>query len=63
VGWEEIGPGGSTFKIYLNPLVNWVWLGGLTLIAGTLLAAWPERQVVSAWVTTRRRLAIGVTIE
>lgn len=60
VGWEEIGPGGSTFKIYLNPLVNWVWLGGLTLIAGTLLAAWPERQAVSSWVATRRP-AIGVT--
>ena len=44
VGWEEIGPGGSTFKIYLNPLINWIWLGGAALIVGTLLAAWPERQ-------------------
>jgi cytochrome c-type biogenesis protein CcmF len=54
VGWEEVGPGGSTFKIYLNPLVNWIWLGGLTLIVGTLLAAWPERQAAASWAVARR---------
>ncbi len=40
VGWEEIGLKASTFKIYVNPLINWVWAGGLTFIAGTLIAAW-----------------------
>ncbi len=58
VGWEEVGPSGSTFKIYLNPLVNWIWLGGLTLMAGTLLAAWPGRQQAASW-TTARRPAMG----
>jgi cytochrome c-type biogenesis protein CcmF len=62
VGWEEIGPGGSTFKIYLNPLVNWIWLGGLTLIAGTLLAAWPERHRAIAWTATQQPV-VGVTIK
>lgn len=54
VGWEEVGPSGSTFKIYLNPLINWIWLGGLTFILGTLLAAWPGRQAAVSWVVTRR---------
>ena len=40
VGWEEIGLGASTFKIYINPLINWAWVGGLMLIVGTLIAAW-----------------------
>jgi cytochrome c-type biogenesis protein CcmF len=40
VGWEEIGWEASTFKIYVNPLINWVWAGGVTFILGTLLAAW-----------------------
>ena len=40
VGWEAIGWNASTFKIYVNPLINWVWAGGLTFIIGTLIAAW-----------------------
>ncbi len=44
VGWEEIGFGSSTFRMYLNPLISWTWLGGFVLILGTLIAAWPERQ-------------------
>lgn len=40
VGWEEIGNQSSTFKIYLNPLVNWTWLGGIILTLGTVIAAW-----------------------
>ncbi|MGA9533319.1 MAG: heme lyase CcmF/NrfE family subunit [Anaerolineales bacterium] len=41
-GWEPIAQGGATFKVYRNPLVNFVWMGGLIFIAGTLVAAWPE---------------------
>jgi len=54
VGWEEVSPDNTTFKIYINPLVNWIWFGGLTLIAGTLLAAWPERQTTASWSMVRR---------
>src|SRR3990172_7812706 len=42
VGWEPIAAGGATFKIYLNPLINLVWAGGLIFILGTLIAAWPD---------------------
>ena len=44
VDWEQIAQQGATFKIYHNPLVNYVWLGGLVFIFGTLVAAWPERE-------------------
>ncbi|MCO6453490.1 MAG: heme lyase CcmF/NrfE family subunit [Caldilineales bacterium] len=40
VGWEEIGLRSSTFKIYVNPLINWMWIGGFMLIIGTVIAAW-----------------------
>jgi cytochrome c-type biogenesis protein CcmF len=43
VGWEAIGNQGATFKVYHNPLVNFVWFGGIVFILGTLVAAWPER--------------------
>lgn len=41
VGWEEIGLNNSTFKIYINPLINWAWIGGVVMILGTLIATWP----------------------
>ncbi|KAA3644129.1 MAG: heme lyase CcmF/NrfE family subunit [Chloroflexi bacterium] len=44
VGWEEIGLTSSTFKIYINPLVNWVWIGGIVMMFGTLIAAWPSQK-------------------
>ena len=33
----------GTFKIYVNPLVNWLWLGSLLFLVGILIAAWPDR--------------------
>jgi cytochrome c-type biogenesis protein CcmF len=44
VGWETIDQGVATFKVYRNPLVNFVWFGGLVFILGTAVAAWPERE-------------------
>jgi cytochrome c-type biogenesis protein CcmF len=41
VGWEEIGLSASTFKVYLNPLINWTWIGGLVLVFGSIIAMWP----------------------
>jgi cytochrome c-type biogenesis protein CcmF len=53
VGWEPIGQDGATFKIFHNPLVNFVWWGGAVFILGTLVAAWPDREPEPA----RRRVA------
>jgi cytochrome c-type biogenesis protein CcmF len=55
VGSEN--PDVTTFKVYHNPLVNFVWLGGAVFILGTLVAAWPgsaRRQVTK---TSRERTA------
>jgi cytochrome c-type biogenesis protein CcmF len=42
VSWEPVGVDGATFKIYVNPLVNFLWTGGLVFIVGMLVAAWPS---------------------
>jgi cytochrome c-type biogenesis protein CcmF len=34
--------GSATFKVYRNPLVNWIWIGGFTFVLGTLLVIWPH---------------------
>jgi cytochrome c-type biogenesis protein CcmF len=31
----------AIFKVLVNPLVPWIWYGGLIVAAGTLLALWP----------------------
>ena len=48
VSWEPIGTQSATFKIYHNPLVNFVWFGGVIFILGTLVAAWPDREPEAA---------------
>jgi cytochrome c-type biogenesis protein CcmF len=43
VDWQPVSTQGATFKIYHNPLVNWLWLGGFVFILGTAIAAWPDK--------------------
>jgi len=44
VDWQPLSTTGATFKIYHNPLVNWLWLGGFVFILGTLVASWPDKE-------------------
>jgi cytochrome c-type biogenesis protein CcmF len=32
----------ATFRVLINPLVPWIWLGGAILAVGTLIAMWPS---------------------
>ncbi|HWC48412.1 MAG TPA: heme lyase CcmF/NrfE family subunit [Solirubrobacterales bacterium] len=34
----------ATFKVIVNPLVTWMWIGGLIALAGALIAIWPTRR-------------------
>jgi len=34
--------GSATFKVYRNPLVNWIWIGGFVFVLGTLAVMWPH---------------------
>lgn len=44
VNWEQISSRGITIKVFHNPLVNWLWIGGLLLIVGSFIAAWPDEE-------------------
>jgi cytochrome c-type biogenesis protein CcmF len=58
VDWQPISTQAATFKVYHNPLVNWVWLGGFVFIFGTLIAAWPEpEEPLLKTAPTRARVA------
>jgi cytochrome c-type biogenesis protein CcmF len=36
--------GSATVKIYRNPLVNWIWIGGWVFMLGTVVIMWPHPQ-------------------
>jgi cytochrome c-type biogenesis protein CcmF len=42
----------ANFRIFINPLVSLIWLGGALLLAGTLVAAWPSA------VAARQRMRV-----
>ncbi len=33
----------ATIKVYVNPMVKWMWLGGWVIAFGTMIAVWPDR--------------------
>ena len=51
-GWDNSGATAS-FKVYVNPLMSWMWAGGIVMMLGVLVSAWPRR-VASAAEATRR---------
>ena len=51
----SVEPDGTiTFKVYVNPLVQWIWIGGLIFGLGTVIAMWPDaenrRQILAKYV-------------
>ena len=61
-GWEGNGDS-ATFKAYVEPLVNWLWIGGLVFVLGTAIAAWPagleQRQAAGARIAAHTAAAVG----
>ncbi len=51
VNWEDVTADAATFRVMINPLVNWVWTGGFVFALGTFIATWPdpeEKKVLAA---------------
>jgi cytochrome c-type biogenesis protein CcmF len=58
VNWEPTSAEQATFRIYLNPLINWVWAGGIIFVLGTLIAAWPDPSVERSMSRRTRPVAV-----
>jgi cytochrome c-type biogenesis protein CcmF len=63
VSWEPQLADQATVRIYLNPLVNWVWTGGIIFIFGTLIAAWPDRSDEKAIAASRARQRVAIATD
>jgi cytochrome c-type biogenesis protein CcmF len=55
VDWQPVSSMGATFKVYVNPLINWLWLGSLLFLAGIVIAAWPDKDPEREVVRVRQR--------
>jgi DsbE subfamily thiol:disulfide oxidoreductase len=68
-GWGSDGAT-ATLKVFVNPLANFLWLGGLIFLGGGVVAAWSDARGKAVAVSAGRRrtirsaigLAIGVVI-
>jgi cytochrome c-type biogenesis protein CcmF len=56
IGWTEDGE--ATFKVFVNPLIMWIWVGGGVIVAGALIAFWPDAREESR-VSARRVLPVA----
>ena len=32
----------AALKVYVNPLVNWIWIGGYIFVIGSIAVMWPQ---------------------
>lgn len=46
-GFDNMGET-AAFKVFINPLMSWMWIGGLVMILGVLISAWPRRAAATA---------------
>jgi cytochrome c-type biogenesis protein CcmF len=50
--------GSASFRIFVNPLVSWIWAGGAIIILGVLLGNLGERSLALEPVAARKRAAV-----
>jgi cytochrome c-type biogenesis protein CcmF len=56
----------AIIQVYYNPLVMWVWIGGIVLGLGTLIAMLPNKKFVprkrqQAELTEEKKVEAGVS--
>jgi len=48
-------PPAATFRMIVSPLVSWIWIGALIVVAGALIAIWPPPEARRAVVPVALR--------
>ncbi|MEO8252278.1 MAG: heme lyase CcmF/NrfE family subunit [Chloroflexota bacterium] len=44
--------GTATLRVFVNPLVSWIWAGGAIVALGAIFAIWPDRRRVAVEAAT-----------
>lgn len=61
--WDGDGPSARvSLSVFINPMVGWIWLGGLVLLLGTCVSLWSAPQPSPRRATSRvPEAAVGAT--
>ena len=54
IDWQPANVNGATFKIFVNPLINWLWIGAIVFLFGILITTLPEREGETVTASNRR---------
>ncbi|MFQ5851215.1 MAG: heme lyase CcmF/NrfE family subunit [Candidatus Binatia bacterium] len=46
-GFSELKQNQATLKVLVRPLLAWMWLGGVVIVLGTIVAVWPVRRILA----------------
>ena len=52
-------PPPARFRLEVNPMVTWIWLGALIVMLGGLLAGWPRRRGLTKIASARYAARVG----
>jgi cytochrome c-type biogenesis protein CcmF len=54
----------ADFSIHINPLVSWIWIGCLVLIAGSVICMWPQLEFSESrlWAGARGAAATAASV-
>jgi len=64
VGSIDVESKRATFRIHVNPLVQWIWIGVIVLISGAAVSLWPDVALreVGAWSYVRATAAVTSSV-
>jgi cytochrome c-type biogenesis protein CcmF len=49
----------ATFRLIVNPMVTWIWLGGIIGLGGALVALWPAAHASRRRITSLYAARLG----
>ena len=58
-GQYAVNPPPARFRFEVNPLVTWIWLGGLIVLFGGILAGWPAPRGLTRLAGARYAARVG----
>jgi cytochrome c-type biogenesis protein CcmF len=52
-------PPPARFRLEVNPMVTWIWIGGLIVLLGGLMAAWPAKRGMTRLASAQYAAKVG----
>jgi cytochrome c-type biogenesis protein CcmF len=55
-------PPPARFRFEINPMVSWIWIGGLIVLFGGIIAGWPTKRGTTRTVRARYAARVGADV-